>query len=367
MTPTDSDRTLTLKFDGEAAAGGRVPVSVLADKLKAFQTLLFHAAATVAHDSQGRRGQWTNRYRDAVELRFAEAREGSLVIEADLTKPPPDLLGERDLGLKAVDLTFEAAGAIRGRNYQALASAVPDRQERTLLLRQFESLAPREGEALSLTLANGVAGHDPFRLTGETRAVAQRFLYRDAVTESGHLEEARVVGTLTKIHYGVGDEKLSVHADKGAEVWCHYGPDLRDHVANLCAGSVVEVNGFGTLTRGGKLARIDVVTDLEVVSTEPIRIARFEHGGAIYKLRESVAFEVEFADGVWIYSNERLRLWGYADKREEALAELAEAFDDQYREIALEEDAALDLKAVQLKHRLLDLVESGPTVGTGGG
>lgn len=363
MNETTSNRKITLTFDGEAAAGGRVPLTVLAGKLQALQSLLFHAAATVVHDSAARRGQWANRYRDAVELRFTDAREGSLTIEAELAEPAPGLFGERDLGLEAVDLTYDVAAALSQSDYSALAQRVADRQERMLLLRQFEDLAPREGEAFRLTLANGAGEHPAIHLTSETRLRTQTLLFRDMAAEAGNLEPERIVGTLTKIHYGVSPEKLSVKIPPGREVDCFYDASLRDQVANLCAGSTVEVGGFGTRTPSGRLKQIDVVTDLDAVSMEPIRVARLEHDGRVYRFREPVAFNIEFTDGVWAYSNESLGVRGFALRRDEAFRELNEAFDYAFTEFALEDDAALDPKAIELKQRLLKAVEQTPSKG----
>ena len=364
MDPSDPERKITLTFDGEAAAGGRVPLTVLAGKLQALQSLLYHAAATAVHDPAARRGQWANRYRDAVELRFADAHHSDLTIEAVLAEPAAGLFNRPDLGLEAVDLTYDVAAALQGQDYAALKRVVPDRQERALLLRQFEALAPREGESYDLTLANGSAGHPAIRLTGQTRRLAQYLVLRDAVGEVDDLEEARVVGELTKIHFNVAPEKLSVRVGRGHEVSCYYDDSLRDQVANLCAGSIVEVTGFGTLTRSGRLRQIDVVTAVEAIGMEPIRIARLEHGGNVYRLREPVAFDIEFAEGVWAYGNESLGVRGFAARRDDALRELAEAFDYAFTEFAQEDDAALDAKAIELKRRLLAAVE--PPVAEGG-
>ena len=106
------------------------------------------------------------------------------------------------------------------------------------------------------------------------------------------------------------------------------------------------------------MKRLDVVTSVDSVNMEPIRMARFEHGGSVYKLREPVPFNIEFADGVWAYGNAGLGLRGYAKRRDEALRELHEAFDYAYREIVMEDDDALDGKAIELKRRLLSLVET---------
>jgi predicted HicB family RNase H-like nuclease len=69
-----------------------------------------------------------------------------------------------------------------------------------------------------------------------------------------------------------------------------------------------------------------------------------------------VTVTVTYSDGLWVYANESLNLWGYADRREDALRDLHESFDYMYREIAEEAEESLDNLAKQLKRRLRGLV-----------
>lgn len=365
MADDEQSRKVTLTFGGEGFADGRVPLTLLAEKLKALQSLLFHAAATVEHDKVARRGQWMNRYREAVELRFSEARTGSLVIEAELNPQDAALFDARDIGVEAIDLAYEFARTVETGDPRALAAKVPDRQERLTLLRTLEQLAPRTSEAYDLKFANGSVNHPGIMLSGVTRLKTQSLIYREMSDDRSDLEEARVVGTLTKIHYDVAPQKLSVRVQKGQEIDCYYDESLREQVANLCAGSVVEVVGWATLTNSGRIKQLDAVTGVEAVSMEPIRISRFEHAGRIYQLREAVPFNIEFVEGVWAYSNDALGIRGYAFRRDDALRELHEAFDFAYQDIALEADDALEDKAIELKRQLLALVgSSGSMVGS---
>jgi hypothetical protein len=365
MAESEHNRKITLTFGGEAFADGRVPLTLLADKLKALQSLLFHAAATVAHDSVARRGQWMNRYRDAVELRFAEARTGSLVIEAELDEQDASLFEGRDLGSEAIELAYDFARTVESTDAKALTEKVPDRQERLTLLRSLESLSPRTNEAFDLTFANGSANHPGIKLSASTRTRTQLLIYREMIDERNDLEEARIVGTLTKIHYDVAPQKLSVRVKQGAEIDCYYDESLREQVTNLCAGSIVEVVGWATLTNSGRIKQLDVVTGVEAVSMEPIRMTKFEHANRRYRLREALPFNIEFTEGVWAYSNDALGLRGYAFKRDEALRELNEAFDFVYQDIALEADENLETKAVELKKQLLTLISpEGEPVGS---
>ncbi|MGL4514887.1 MAG: hypothetical protein ACRCT8_17510 [Lacipirellulaceae bacterium] len=356
MAGNDSSRRVTLTFGGEGFADGRVPLTLLADKLKALQSLLFHAAATVEHDPTPRRGLWVNRYRNEVELRFSEARAGSLVIEAELGEIEGGLIERSDLGDQAVDLAYGFVAAVNSGDDRSLTATVPNRQERLALLRSVEQLTPGTSEAYELTLANGRADHPGVPLSAETRGRTRRLIEREIAARTSDLEVVRLVGTLTKIHYDVAPQTLSVRVPKGREIACHYDDTLRDQVANLCAGSVVEVVGWATFDRNEQVKQLDVVTGVEAVSMEPIRIAKFEHAGRMYALREAVAFNIEFSEGVWAYSNDLLGIRGYAFKRDDALRELHEAFDFAYRDIGLAKEEALIGDAVEMKRELLRLV-----------
>ncbi len=355
----DSARRVTLTFGGGSFADGRVPITLLAEKLKALQSLLFHAAATVSRDKLARRGQWANRYRDAVELRFADARTGSLVIEAELPSETTPTFGDAfDLGRQALDLAYDFTAHLDQSNPAALEKLVPDRQERALLLRAIENIAPDPAENYTITFANGSPQHRDVILTGATRLRARELLLQQAIDLAESAREVTIVGTLTKIHYDVGPQKIAVRVGPGNEVDCFYDDSLREQVSNLCAGSIVEVVGIATLDMEGRVKQIDSVTGVEAVSMEPIRISTFEHGGRRYQLREAIPVSVEFSEGVWAYSNEALGIRGYAERREDALRELHEAFDFAYRDIGLAAEDTLIGKAIDMRREFQRLVQS---------
>lgn len=363
MAEGNATRKVTLTFGGDAFANGRVPLTLLADKLKALQLLLFHAAATVSRDKVARRGQWANRYRDAVELRFAESRPGSLVIEAELPAQAQLLVDEFDLGERSVAFAYDFADAIGREDPQSLARLAPDRQDRTLLLRALESIAPDPAENYSITFANGSPQRSGVRLTGRSRLWARLLLLQGALADAEPAREATVVGTLTKIHYDVGPQKIAVRVGPGNEVDCFYDDSLREQVSNLCAGGIVEVVGIASFDVEGRVKQIDAVTGIEAVSMEPVRISRFEHAGRVYRLVEAVPFGVEYSEGVWAYSNEALGIRGYALKRDEALRELHEAFDFAYRDIGLANEDDLIGRAIDMRREFLRLVQADTAAG----
>jgi hypothetical protein len=169
------------------------------------------------------------------------------------------------------------------------------------------------------------------------------------------LEEATLVGELIKIHVDSGEDKITVRSGP-REIDCFYPDSFRDQIANLLAGSIVEVTGRATLDDRGEVRKLSEVIDVDTVSLEPLRISRFEFAGRRYALSAPVTVTVTYSDGLWVYANESLNLWGYADRREDALRDLHESFDYMYREIAEEAEESLDNLAKQLKRRLRGLV-----------
>jgi len=297
--------------------------------------------------------------RAAVELRFTDAQTGSLIIEAELPNEDSPVLFENDfdLGKQAIELAYNFAARLNTSDLTGLSDLVPDRQERAMLLRTIESMSPDPAENYSITFANGSPVLPGVSLTGASRQRARMMLLQQSIDDSESAREATVVGTLTKIHYDVGPQKIAVRVGPGNEVDCFYDDSLRDQVSNLCAGSIVEVVGIATLDVEGRVKQIDSVTGVETVSMEPIRISNFEHAGRRHHLREAVPFSIEFADGVWAYGNDALGIRGFAVRREDALRELHEAFDFAYRDIGLADENQLIGKAIDMKHEFQRLVQ----------
>jgi len=342
---------MTLKGDG--FKDGKVPLTIVAAKLQALQNLLFHGAATVAHDVGSRRGQWYNKYREIVELHFVSSHHSDLVIEAELPSADPTLFQQ---AAQTLDFVFDVASAIDS-DAKALAQLLPDRQQRALMLRAIGDLSPDTADEYQVELANCSSRHPQLRFTGRTRQIVRRLAMPEVELPSTQPETV-LVGTLTKIHVDIAPLKIAVRVAAGTEIDCYYDESMRDQIANLLAGSIVEVTGVGSLDWDGRVKQIDAVNGVETVSMEPLRMTQFEHEGTRYKLREPLVVSVEYVDGLWVYSHAGLNLWGYAPRREDALRDLAANFHYIWQEFALEDDSVLDAKSQAIKHKLLGLVEN---------
>ncbi|NLE37614.1 MAG: hypothetical protein GX621_06270 [Pirellulaceae bacterium] len=288
-----------------------------------------------------------------MELTFGKAHHSDLVIELDAARDEEYLSPEFQVTDKAFDLFFDVGNCIQN-DMRGIETLDLRRDDRTYLLRAFEGLLPGVDDEYRIEIENcSREQHPKLDLSSGGRSSVRKFLAREVVPASA--DEAIVVGELVKIHVDVGPHKITV-LHKSREIDCHYSESMRDQIANLLAGSVVEVSGKATLDDTGAVKKLDVVFDVDTISMEPLRIPRFEHEGARYALREPLCVEIEFTDGLWVYHNSDINLWGYGERREEALRDLHANFDYLWKEIAQEDDSRLDSLAQGIKRQLKQIV-----------
>lgn len=347
--------TLKLSFVED---GREVPIVLVAAKLEALQKLLYHAAATVAGHDASRRGEWFNRYRPAVELTFASAHHSDLTIEARIPVQPLLLpeASQADLGRSAVDLAFKFVQQVAAGD--PLHPLIPSKTDRRYLLKALEPLCPPPDADYALTLGNGLAHHPVVMLNKQTRVTLRHLLERE-LAEYQDLEEVTLTGILTKIHIETSPEMIAVRQGPGPDIVGYFDDTLRDQVANLIAGSLVEVTGWARLNDRGAVAQFDALVDIATVSQEPIRFSRFEWAGRVYPLRVPLLLNASYENGYWRYEAEGLPLWGTAPRREDALQALHEHFAYLWREFAEEADDRLDAMARELKIQLLQMSQGG--------
>lgn len=356
--PPAAGGVLSLTLTEGALAGGEVPVAVLAQKLLALQNLLYHAAASVDGNDGSRLGHWANRYRKIAEVTFKQTRPGSLVVETAL--PENDTLFEQQK--QTVNLAFDAVAAAAAGNFDRIPRKY-GRDERVYLLRAAEELCPFTLDDYAVVLSNGRAGHAPVRLTSATRKAIRDMVVREQAPRMTIEAERVVVGHLVQLNVDSDDRKIVLRVSTpggGVLVPCYYPTSLRDQVANLVGGSLVEVRGSATLTTAQQLQSISDVYSVEMVDTDPIQLASLVYGGTRYSFAPRAAFDVEYVDGLWVYSSDLLNVSGFAPSREAALNGMAESLDYAWHEIAQANDSELEEKALELKRRMLTEVTSAP-------
>jgi hypothetical protein len=97
---------------------------------------------------------------------------------------------------------------------------------------------------------------------------------------------------------------------------------------------------------------------MDSLDADSVQIARFEHAGTVYRLIRPLVVSVEYSDGLWVFYSPEMSLWGYGERREEALRDLHENFAYLWEEIVEADAAILDEKALQVKRALLEMTDT---------
>jgi hypothetical protein len=281
----------------------------------------------------------------------------------DVGRPTAVLLPEFDLREQSLDLLFGFGDWIqRGcQDTGDIDRLRVSKDQREYLLRAFDSLLPGAEDDYQIELTNNAPSKHPrVSLTPKAKKKVRDFLIRESAPPIAEPEQVSLVGELIKIHVDVGPAIIAIR-QKGRDIDCFYSDAMRDQIANLMAGSMVEVTGEATLDSQGNVLKLDRLYDVSTVSMDPLRITRFEHAGELYPQRRPLVVDVQYTDDLWVYHCPEINLWGYGERREDALRDLHENFAYLWREFAEEDDAALDTKAIRVKKVLLETTDKRST------
>ncbi len=345
------DRELVISIQGAAADEERVPVLVVADKLRAAQRLLFNVATVLV--GGGRRGTWRADVMDACSLHFRETRAGSLQIVSEVPDPVFLMFDVGDLGIDALRKTSDALESITERDAKAIARMFPDSGHRARIMNSALALLP-DPEA-EYRVSVGAAGR-VVSLAPELRSFITMVARPDLGTIPG--EEIRTLtGKLYRIEVETGQRHLGL-AMSNRHIRCFFTPDLEDTVRDLVPGSYVELDGRVTLNDQGEVHEVEDVIDVRPVDVGPLEWKRVVHEGRRFVLRQAVHISVEFSDGVWVHHLAPLGIIAYGHSRLESLDAFREEFAAIYDSIVQEDEAKLTEDALELKATMQGLIES---------
>lgn len=343
--------TVVLRIGGPTAEEGRVPLTLLADKLQAAQRLLFNIGSAIL--GGGRRGTWKAEVLEACNLVFVESRRGSLAIVAELPRPSPSLFPELTVGRDALDRMAVTLQALHDHDRPTIERLFPDYGQRTRVVKSALPLIPEEEAeyTLSVETFGGVVQLEPSMRP-----------YLAALTREdiGVLPDEALVtltGRLYLIEVETGQRHIGI-ITSNRRVSCYYSPEYEDVVREFVPGSLVEVEGRATLNATGEVQQIEEIIDARPVQQVPLHWTRVVYGNRLYRLRDQLSIRVDYHDGLWLHEYEPLGIIGYGETRRESLDAFRMEFASMWDYIALEDDASLTLDAQALKRKLTALVEA---------
>jgi hypothetical protein len=353
-----SDRLITLKIDGEIAKGGRVPLDLLAEKIKAMQELILSAAQVVrpifpkAKSKKNEPAQAKVTAKDACRLVFVNIRKNCLTLEAELPITEALFPEHVEWGLQSADRAGAVLWAIQQRDERRLADLVPDPARRLNLVRKAENLVPRGGDyTISLTTANQF-----IELTPQIDAYIDQLEAQLSVERRSDTRTITGEVYLLDSHYGEhGRVGIKV---KGHYIVCDLGPDARGQIRDLSPGIIAEITGKADLTKTSKVRKITEAQYLRALGMEPLQWTRIVIGEKDFQLTRPLEVKVHFDNEGWTYEAKEFGIRGYGPLRRDAAHSFQEDFSSYWESIAQAPNETLTLDAQELKAALHSLVRT---------
>ncbi len=351
-----SERVVTLKIDGDLAKGGRVPLDILAEKLKALQDMVLAAAQVVRPvlaKGSGRHKETAQRKvtaKDACQLVFRDFRKNCLTLEAEL--PETDALFPEyvDWGLQSVDRAGAVLWAIQAKDERRLVDLVPESSRRLNLLKKAEHLMPRASNySISLTTANQFVDF-------QTQADAYIHGLEARIAAERQSDIRTIIGEVFRSDSDAGTFGQIGLKIRGHHVVCDLTSDTKTQIREYSPGVFAEVTGKALLTKTGKIQRITETHHLRALGMEPLPWTRIIFGEQDFQLHRPLIVDVHFDEEGWTYESKELGIMGYGRQRREAAQTFQQDFAACWDNIAQAPDSILAHDALGLKAEMLALV-----------
>lgn len=343
-------RTVTLQLAGPLAQEGKVPISLLAEKLNALQRALFNIGSSLR--GGGRRGTWKTEVLQACQLLFVETRRHSLEIVAEVAPSPALSPPELDLGSRALDRLSDTLQAVTAHDSTLVYNLYPDFGQRVRVIKSFLPLLPEEGSDYDVLVS---ADATTFQMDSRSRPFFTR-LVREEGPDTPEEAVRTLTGRLFRIEVETGQRQLGLKVNN-RQIRCFYPEDLEDIARDLVPGSLVEVEGRATLDERGEVAQIEQVFDARTIQLIPLYWQRVIYSHRCFRLRRPIQIRVDFHESLWIHEYEPLGILAYAPTRSESLEMFRLDFVAAWDAVAHEDDTNLTEDARTLKRALQDLVE----------
>lgn len=345
-----ASRRLILGIEGDLANQGRVPISLLAKKLVAFQSMVFGVGSALFGGSKG--GAFKAEVLSACSLVFVETRRSSLEVVTELPPPSEPHLPHVDLGARTHGSVTDTLDALEQHDTEKLFDLFPVHGPRRRILKSGVLLAPEEDQEYGIRV--GPPEHT-VPLLSDVRSYLTDLVLSDTPEEPGTFRRT-VTGMLYLIDVAEGERRVGVQIDDH-KIPCDYSEGYEDLIRNLVPGSFVEVEGSAHLNDHGDVSRIVDLADVRSVELSPLYWSRVRYDDRTLLLREPIQVAIDYRDGLWVYEYAPLGITSCAETRAEALKGFRMEFTACWDTIAQEDDGNLTLDARELKQKLLDLVD----------
>lgn len=343
-------RIITLRINGDCATGGRVPLELLAAKMKALQEAIFAVGSGMKPVLPKGSAQARVDPKKACVLLFKEIRKNCLTLEAEVVGQAESLAPDFvDLGVRAVENFGYVAQAIHEGNTDRLNLLLPGATNRAKVVRQARNLAP-DGDYSTIIIT-------PFSEVRLDIAVQDYIKQLETNLKTEAPTDRRiVVGEVVNIL-----EKPSLQALIRVEdyfISC-FIPEEKRHLIhnNLTTGTFVEVHGKALLTRGRLVKSISEVEDIRPVKVGSLKWNRLAGDDRVFLFKHPLEVLARHDGSGWVFEAPEIDVKAFADRRADAIEAFQDDFAFCYDQYAMASDDDLTPGAQALKGRFIALVE----------
>jgi len=349
---TSDARRVRLKFDGPAVTDGKVPLLILAEKLKHLQKAIFN----IASGTLPRRGSWSRKVQRACELRFVEVNIGSLEVISELPPPEEFEVEGLDLGVSSLQRLRDVLSSVTQKRHERIVELFPDSGTRARVMKSVVGILPNEGDDYDI-----VIGMDSLPEHWVLQADDRDYINESILEEVDEIdaETIRVVtGKLFRIEIDTAERHIALEVN-GRRIKCRYPDYLEETISQFVAGSLVEVKGRAVFDSSGNVSEIKEIIEVDEMELAPVTMKRVKDDGRTLEFKDPISVSLDFRNGLWVYEFDPLGILAYADNRKSALRHLREEFFVLWDDIRGCDDEGLTSDAQELKKKLVELVQEG--------
>lgn len=352
----DQGRRLQFRFSRTADARPAVPASVLIQTLEGAQRAIWLIALAKEQKDIKSRARIPAEIEQRYQLKCEVPQPGSYLLPAFVESIQPQLATIDQVN--DVLGTFEGiAGALQSQQRDKVAGYLPDTAIRKRVVDAFQQLAPKPGSGWRLDLSRiGTT----VRMDDNWQRLVRK-MYAPTETEP---DRETVNGELIEINFA--DRQITIlPIGSNRQLKVTYQDAMEDLLLEN-RKSTIQITGRVSRDENGEIKNMFDLESIGALDLSPLEVNEVEHEGLRLRFKETVRLQPRLNDDNPQFvsiEDPNLGLDAFADTVSDLLDEVAEDLVVVWRNYAIAPDANLSPKALELKHRLLAVMEEVPVAG----
>jgi hypothetical protein len=351
--PEDHGRRLQFRFWRAADAKPAVPASVLIQTLEGAQRAIWLIALAKEQKDIKSRARIPSEIEQRYQLKCEVPQAGSYVLPTFLESVQPQLATIDQV--KDVLSTFEGiADALQSQQRDKVAGYLPDSAIRKRVVDAFQQLAPKPGSGWRLDLSrNGTT----VRMDDNWQRQVRK-MYAPTETEP---DRETVNGELIEINFA--DRQITIlPIGSNRQLKVTYQDTMEDLLLEN-RKSTIQITGRVSRDENGEIKNMFDLESIGTLDLSPLEINEVEHEGLRLRFKETVRLQPRLNDDNPQFvsiEDPNLGLDAFAGTVSDLLDEVTEDLVVVWKQYAMSPDANLSPKALELKRRLLAVMEEVP-------